>query len=54
MPFQLEDVHYPLFASQVHHIECKLLEDAVVTILIGGSKGSLGNRLTPQAKVVAL
>jgi hypothetical protein len=53
MTFQLKDIHNPFPAGQVHHVECELLEDAVVTILVGSSEGGLCYRLAAQAKVVA-
>ena len=31
----LEDIIYPQLASLCHHVECKVLKDAIVSLLIG-------------------
>ena len=54
MTLQLEDVHYPLFASQVHHVEGKILENVIVAILIGCGKGRLSDRIPTKSEMIAL
>ncbi len=38
----------------LHHVESKLLKDAIVTVLIGCCQRRLGDRLSPQTEVEAL
>lgn len=50
---ELEYVRCSLLPGLCHHVEGKLLKDAIVTVLVGSSKGRLGDGLSPQAEVEA-
>ena len=51
---ELEDVCCPFHPDLLHHVEGKLLKDAVVAILIGRSQRRLGDGLSPQTEVETL
>ena len=44
---ELECVRCPLLPGLRHHVEGKLLEDAIVTVLVGCSQRRLGDGLSP-------
>ena len=43
---ELEYIRCPLLLGLRHHVEGKLLEDAIVTVLVSCSKSRLGNGLS--------
>lgn len=40
----VKNVGWPLLTGFFHHIECKVLEDSVITVLVGCGKNCLNNR----------
>ena len=54
VPVQLEDVVYPLPAGLIHHIEGEALKNPIVTVLVGGGKRCLCDRVPTQSEVVTL
>ena len=47
-------MQYTSYSGFLHHEECEILKDPVVTSLISVSESSLGNGITSQTKMVLL
>ena len=54
LSWYIQNVGFSLFASFLHHIECKVFENPVITSLIGISKSCFYDSITSKPQMILL